>query len=66
MLNGLPGVKADRMIRRFVTRALDWSRPINAQEASELVEAAATEIGVEYSTLDHAIWRFEARGETGP
>lgn len=66
MLNGLPGVKADRMIRRFVTRALDLPRTISAVEASQLVEAAASEIGVGYSTLDHAIWRFEARGETGP
>ncbi|MFJ6044023.1 hypothetical protein [Brachybacterium paraconglomeratum] len=66
MLNGLPGVKADRMIRRFVTDTLGLPRMISALEASHLVEAAAAEIGVGYSTLDHAIWRFEARGETGP
>lgn len=66
MLNGLPGVKADRMIRRYVTCSLDLPRTISATDASLLVEAAGNEIGVPYSTLDHAIWRFEARGETGP
>lgn len=66
MLNSLPGVKADRMIRRYVTCALGLPRTISATEASLLVEAAGDEIGVPYSTLDHAIWRFEARGETGP
>lgn len=65
MLNGLPGVKADRMIRRYVTRALGLPRTISATDASLLVEAAGDEIGVRYSTLDHAIWRFEARGKTG-
>ncbi len=41
-------------------------RLISATDASLLVDAAGDEIGAPYSTLDHTIWRFEARGETGP
>lgn len=60
MLLGLPGVKADRMIRRYVTRAVGSSRIVDAKSASRLVEKVADEINADYSTLDHTIWRFES------
>lgn len=63
MLLGLPGVKADRMIRRYVTRAVGSSRTVDAKSASRLVEKVADEINVDYSTLDHTIWRFESGRE---
>lgn len=60
MLMGLPGVKSDRMVRRFVTRALGNARLVGAKEASRLVEESADALGVSYTVLDHAIWRFES------
>lgn len=59
MLAGLPGVKADRMIRRFVTRALgaEPSDLADAGDARDLVIAAARELGVDAHRLDHAIWK---------
>jgi hypothetical protein len=62
MLLGRPGVKPDRMIRRFLVDATDqgWT---NAQ-ANDLVVAAAAQIGargVAPHELDHAIWSFESR-----
>ena len=63
MLSGLPGVKADRMIRRYVTRALDRERLIGAKTASRLVEEAADALGLPHTTLDHTIWRFESKRE---
>jgi len=44
MLSHHPGVKADTWIVRFVAQALD--RRIDSSEASELVKAAATELGL--------------------
>lgn len=57
MLNGLEGVKADRMVRRFVARALN--RPedgVSAEEARDLVASAAGTLGVGQRVVDFAIW----------
>jgi hypothetical protein len=65
MLLGVPGVKADTMIVRFVNHALEASGldAVDAHEARELVIAAhASEPrGVSLTAYDHAIWR--AKGE---
>ncbi len=58
MLVGIPGVKADRMVIRFVSQVLQ--RGVSTKEASRLVEAAADILGVNYIHLDHTIWRFQS------
>jgi hypothetical protein len=59
MLAGLEDVKPDRMIVRFVSRALDRPRPVGVEEARVLVVAAAEELGVSQRTLDHTIWNYQ-------
>ncbi len=58
MLAGVPGVKIDRMISRYVTRALGGNIP-KAQIEKVFAEASET-LGVEIHELDHAIWRMES------
>lgn len=58
MLAGVPGVKADRMVVRYVSRAL--GRETDARESALLVAAVADRSGVSQTKLDHAIWRKES------
>ena len=58
MLCGVPGVKADRMILRYVRRVV--GDHVNAEQASELVENVAGRLGTGFTALDHAIWRMES------
>lgn len=61
MLAGVPGVKADRMICRFVQSASGRSKPVvTPSVAGAAVEAAAERVGVPTITLDHAIWRWQS------
>jgi hypothetical protein len=62
MLSGLPGVKADRMIRRFVAAALRLPNElaISADDAATLVRETARRLDVDERVLDYAIWRFES------
>ena len=62
MLNGMPGVKADRMVRRFVANslALPNELAISAEDAGALVRAAAHDLGEDDRVLDYAIWRYES------
>jgi len=61
MLAGVPGVKADRMVTRYVTRAVgvpeDGLAPV---DAARLVKQAADLKGWNVTHLDHAIWRYES------
>ncbi|MGV9802010.1 heme peroxidase [Mycobacterium sp. NPDC003449] len=59
MLAGLPGVKADRMVARFVSRALGGVE-LSPEAASSLVRQAALRMEVSATDLDHAIWRKES------
>lgn len=61
MLGGTQGVKADRMIRRFLADALgrDRAEDVGVKEAIELVTAAAERLGTESATLDHQIWLYQ-------
>lgn len=60
MLAGVPGVKPDRMIIRFVADALEVPRrTVGAAYAAEIVTAAAPELDTSPTALDHAIWRFQ-------
>lgn len=61
MLSGVPGVKADRMVVRYVSRAL--GREADTRESAVLFAALADNYGVSRTTLDHAIWRQESGRE---
>jgi hypothetical protein len=57
MLSGMSGVKADRMIRRFVAEALGKREgEVTAARARELVIAASDVLGIEDRVTDFAIW----------
>lgn len=57
MLLGTPDVKADVMIRRFVSRAI--GEDATAARARTLVRGAARSVDVSPTALDHAIWDHE-------
>jgi hypothetical protein len=60
MLAGVPGVKPDRMICRFVADSLELRRAsVGTDFAYDIVTAAATEMGMSATALDHAIWRWQ-------
>jgi hypothetical protein len=54
MLLGAEGVKADTWILRFVEQVLGRR---TAADADALVTAAAVQLGVSATSLDHAIWQ---------
>lgn len=56
MLAGLPGVKSDRMVLRFVEAATGRS-DLTPTTCATLVRDAADQLGVDATALDHAIWR---------
>lgn len=60
MLAGVSGVKPDRMICRFVADALEVPRhSVGSEFAAEIVTAAAPDLDLSATALDHAIWRFQ-------
>lgn len=61
MLAQIPGVKADRMVIRYVARAIGV-RPemVSPERAAHLVGRVAGAKGSNTIHLDHAIWRFES------
>lgn len=62
MLAGIPGVKPDRMICRFVADALELPRrSVTTGFALEIVTAAAMEMRASPTDLDHAVWQFQRR-----
>jgi hypothetical protein len=73
VLLGVPGVKADTMIRAFVDEALHDDVPLGggdetrvaAHQASQLLRRAAEHLGMNESDLDHAVWLHQraARAE---
>jgi hypothetical protein len=59
LLAGVPQVKPDRMIRRFVADALQVA-DIGPQAAAQLVTAVQQATpGVSLTALDHAIWQYQ-------
>lgn len=60
MLAGIPGVKPDRMICRFIAGALGLpSRAVTTTFALEILTAAAAEMGMSPTDLDHAVWLWQ-------
>ena len=57
MLAGLPSVKPDRMILRFLTEVLGKDLELTNERAVELVTQTAHRVGVNPRSLDHIIWR---------
>ncbi|MCG5433928.1 hypothetical protein LV457_16755 [Mycobacterium sp. MYCO198283] len=60
MLAGVDGVKPDRMVRRFVARALELPS-VDADLAVEAVSQAANRLDMTATDLDYGIWRSERR-----
>lgn len=63
ILAGLPSVKPDRMVLRFLAEALDRTDSLGAAEAVELVFSAAQTLGISARTLDHVVWRYASGRE---
>lgn len=57
ILIGLPSVKPDRMVLRFLERALGPTADLSTDRAVQLISAAAKSMEVSTSALDHVIWR---------
>ncbi|SET33303.1 hypothetical protein [Geodermatophilus poikilotrophus] len=62
ILAGVPGVKPDRLIARFVSDATGVpSRLLETAAAGRLLELAATELGVSSAILDFHVWDWQRR-----
>ena len=60
MLAGIPGVKPDRMICRFVADSVQLPRrDVTPQFAVEIVTAAAKGLAMSPTDLDHAVWQYQ-------
>lgn len=60
MLAGIPGVKPDRMICRFIADSLELPRRgVTPTFALEILTEAASEMGMSPTDLDHAVWQFQ-------
>lgn len=57
ILAGMPSVKPDRMIFRFLAQALGEETELDGQRAVELISQTAKTIGVDPRALDHIAWR---------
>lgn len=52
-------VKADRMICRYVGRALGHPAPVQPELARDLLTSAADELGIAPRTLDYGVWSLQ-------
>ncbi|BBX86914.1 hypothetical protein [Mycolicibacterium aubagnense] len=60
MLAGIPGIKPDRMIMRFVAHALGVPlKTITPSFCVKLLTAVADELDMPATALDHAIWSYQ-------
>lgn len=57
ILAGLPSVKPDRMVLRFLGDAFEESNVFTPERAVALVEATAAKLDVSARVLDHILWR---------
>lgn len=62
MLAGVPGVKPDRMIIRFVADALSLQPSgVTSQFAAEAISATAERLTMSPTDLDHGIWDWQRK-----
>lgn len=67
MLAGVPGVKPDRMVRRFVARAVQRpGKSLSDDDLARLVTLAAYQLGIHPTLADHLIWRAQSGREPRP
>ncbi|MCZ4537922.1 hypothetical protein QBL07_000280 (plasmid) [Gordonia rubripertincta] len=60
MLAGIPGVKPDRMVCRFVADSLGLSSTVVTPRFSlEILTAAAKDMNISPTDLDHAVWQYQ-------
>ena len=59
MLAGTQGVKADTMVRRFVTTAVGAGSLVSSERAGTAVKAVAARLDVTERAFDHAIWGYQ-------
>lgn len=59
MLLGVPDIKADRMICRFVESAI--GQDVTSEEARGTMVRAAGDLGIDARRLDHAAWDWQRR-----
>jgi hypothetical protein len=57
MLLGQEGIKPDRMIIRFLEKAL--ARKVSTDEAREMLAEVAHKLNLSQIQLDHAIWNYQ-------
>jgi hypothetical protein len=60
MLAGPDGSKADTLLLRFTTRALELTKMVAPSRAQAALKCAASTLGVTQKRLDHAIWVYES------
>jgi hypothetical protein len=66
MLAGLPDVKPDRMVIRFLASALGVGEAsIDADRAVALLRATAEHFDVDQRALDHEIWEYQSGKRSG-
>ncbi|WP_328354127.1 hypothetical protein OG976_22950 [Mycobacterium sp. NBC_00419] len=60
MLAGIPGIKPDRMICRFVADVLGMPRrAVTTGFALQILTATAVEMGMSPTDLDHGVWQWQ-------
>jgi hypothetical protein len=60
MLAGIPGIKPDRMITRYVADTLGLPRrSVTPEFALQALRASAAAMGISPSDLDHGIWQWQ-------
>lgn len=57
ILAGMPSVKPDRMVLRFLADALGEDADLNTDRAVDLITRTAETLEVSPRTLDHIVWR---------
>ncbi|OFE17159.1 hypothetical protein BA895_16965 [Humibacillus sp. DSM 29435] len=57
ILAGLPSVKPDRMVLRFLAAALGDTVELSSQKAVELITETADHLNISPRSLDHIAWR---------
>jgi peptidyl-prolyl cis-trans isomerase A (cyclophilin A) len=63
MLAGMPPIEPDRMVLRFLARALGEDADISPGRAVDLLTQTADHLGVHPRVLDHIAWRVSAGHE---